>query len=454
MKYLNNMYKLLLFLSLEKLILSFIKLPLFTYHSSPPNKTYEDSYFKYFSENNIYTYLNIGSPSQKIAATLNFNDNKFYIYNNRCELISFFNINESNSYSITPNGNLFTDIYAYTYLVNDTFSLDINKNTNNILTYLFSPLNKDKTEKSLQISPYTCAQIGLKLSNPEDKSYKYNFIIEIKKANLIDDYTFFVEYDKNDEEKGNLIIGIKPYEYDNKKYKYIQLKEIYSDKDSGQYWGIKFDLIYSKKIEGNDTEYTNCSFSELNAGLDHNLNVIYATEEYRDFIEKYFLKEKIDKKLCQKNYLKNNKINYECNNLEDIKQFPTLYLYRRNLGYTFELDYNDIFTEYNGKYISLIWIDMSSRKNWVLGKPFLKKYFFYFSLEKKIIGFFNQNIKENENESNDKFKNFLYISLILLLLIIIGVLGYFMAKVIYKYRNSRQKGDELIDEDEDEDINE
>ena len=92
---------------------------------------------------------------------------------------------------------------------------------------------------------------------------------------------------------------------------------------------------------------------------------------------------------------------------------------------------------------------MSSRKNWVLGKPFLKKYFFYFSLEKKIIGFFNQNIKENENESNDKFKNFLYISLILLLLIIIGVLGYFMAKVIYKYRNSRQKGDELIDEDED-----
>ena len=97
MKSLNNMYKLLLFFSLEKLILSFIKLPLFTYHSSPPNKTYDDSYFKYFSENNIYTYLNIGSPSQKIAATLNFNDYKFYIYNNRCELISFFNINESNS---------------------------------------------------------------------------------------------------------------------------------------------------------------------------------------------------------------------------------------------------------------------------------------------------------------------------------------------------------------------
>ena len=439
-------YKLFLLLSLQNLIISYIKLPIFTYHSPYPNKTTELAYVKYFSENNIYTYLNIGNPSQKIVAKLNFNDYSFYMYYNKCEIFSYFNINESNSYTITPNGYLLTDVYVYTYLVNDSFFFSENEKNNPYnLTYLFSPMNKDSYEMKLQKLPYTCAQIGLKLSYSELKSYNYNFIIELKKLELIENYTIFIEYNEKNEEEGNIVFGAEAYKY-SKKYKYSQLKEIYSVLTHDLYWQIKFDLINFKILDKNQTNYTYYNLSDTEAGLDHNLNVILATYEYYEFIEKSFFKQKIKDNLCKMNRLENNYYNYECSNFEDIKEFPTLYFFHRNLEYTFELNYTDLFTEYEGKYISLIWIDMSYRKYWKLGKPFLKKYFFTFNLEKKIIGFYDPSIKAQENDKSNKL-NYVYIPIIIILIIIMGVIGYFLAKAIYKNKiNRRKKADELIDE--------
>ena len=337
MRYLNIFFE-ILFLTSQKLILSsFIKLPIYTYHSSPPNKTTEEAYVTYFSKNNIYTYIKTGLPPQKIVAKLNFDEFPFFIYYNKCEIFSNFNLNESNSYNMIPNGFLLTDVYVYTFLVNDTFYLSDNEKENNTynLTYLFSTMNNGSYEMKLPKLPYTCAEIGLKLSYPDLKSYNYNFILELKQKNYIKDYIFFFEYNNSNDEEGNLIIGEEPYEYNSDKYKLIQLREINSVLiQTNLYWQLRFNSIYFKKIENNtnnETEIKYYNFTDNDAGLDYSLNIISATYEYREFIEKTFFKEKIKQNLCKMNYLHDNFINYECLYLKDIQEFPTLYFFNRNL---------------------------------------------------------------------------------------------------------------------------
>lgn len=433
----NIFFNILLYLSLQQEILSYIKLNIFTYHSNPPNKTTELEYVKYFSENNLYTYLKVGTPPQEIVATLNFNDYPFFIYYNKCEIYSNFDLEKSSTYKKRPHQYLLTDVYVYTHLVNDYYYFNDKKY---FLSYLFSPMNNGTSEQKLKKLPYTCAQIGLKLSFPDLKSYNYNFIRELKLSDAIKEYVFFVEYDaeKNFEE-GNLIIGIEPYEYNNKKYKYIQLKEInavHIKRDL--YWELRFNSIYFDIKGENEKENKTIYLKEIDGGLENNLNVILATYEFMEVIEKNFYNEKIKKNLCHKNYLKNNYINYDCSFLEDIQEFPTIYFVNRNLGFIFELNYKDIFIEYNRRYASLLWIDMSVRDSWKLGKPFLKKYFFSFNVDKKIIGFYNPTINDIDdnikvyNQSNNYY--IFAIGIIILLIIISGICYFFAKKIYYKER--------------------
>ena len=437
----------LLCISLPNLILSYLKFPLYTYHTIPPNKTTDIEYINYFLYNKLYTYLNIGTPPQKMVATINFVNCPFYIYYNRCEISSNFDINQSSTYIETPHQSLLTDIYVYTYLVNDFFYFDKDEKYN--LTYLFSPLNKSASERSYQIYPYTCADIGLRLSSPDLKSYNYNFIRELKKSNAIKDYVFFIEYDENNNDKGNLIIGDEAYEYNNKKYKYEQLKEIYAiyvKRDL--YWDLNFNSIYFQVKDNQELKTINLEVKD--SGLNHNLNIISATYEFYEVIEKEFFNEKIKNNTCKRNILKTNYYNYDCNSIEDVKEFPTLYFTHRNLGYTFELNYKDVFVEYNGRFMCLIWINMGERESWELGKPFLKKYFFTFNIDKKIIGFYNLDKKDNDKDEK-KINPIFYIVLVIVIIILISSFSwscYLFAKFIYlKRKKNRYKklAKELLD---------
>ena len=167
-----------------------------------------------------------------------------------------------------------------------------------------------------------------------------------------------------------------------------------------------------------------------------------APVEYMYLIEADFFK----KNNCTRNILEKNFYNYHCNSLEDIKAFPTIYLNHRSLGHTFEITYKDAFREYNGQYRCLIWFDMQYRHNWVMGKPFLKKYFFSYNVDKKNIAFYGIINKEGEEEEsgNDKSENvqkmeIIYITVIVILLIIIGVLSFLVAKNYYHNKRNNKK---------------
>ena len=442
----EKIFLILFYASLFNFILSYIKFPLYTYHTIPPNKTTDIEYINYFLYNNIYTHLNIGSPPQKIVAKISFNNCPFYIYYNRCEIFSNFEIKQSNTYIETPFQQLLTDIYVYTYSVNDFFYFDKNERYN--LTYLFSPMNKSESEKSYKIYPYTCAQIGLRLSSPELKSYNYNFIRELKKSNAVNDYVFFIEYDENSD-KGNLIIGNEPYEYNNKKYKYEQLKEvnaIHIKRDL--YWDLKFNSIYFQVKDNHELKTINLKV--IDTGLNHDLNIISATYEFYEIIEKEFFKERIKNNLCRRNILKENYYNYDCSSMEEVKEFPTLFFIHRSLGYTFEINYKDVFVEYNGRFMCLIWINMRERESWQLGKPFLKKYFFTFNIDKKIIGFYNLEKNDNDydyDKNNKKIKTKIYVYIIMTI-ILLGVfcwLCYLFAKSIY-FKRKKLKNKNITSE--------
>ena len=127
---------------------------------------------------------------------------------------------------------------------------------------------------------------------------------------------------------------------------------------------------------------------------------------------------------------------FYCYNKNDIEQFPSLNLYLQQFLFTFNLDYNDLFQEKNGKYFFKIIFDKNNKMQWKLGKPFLKKYTLYYDYDAKTVGFYNQDLP-----GNNRRKRILNIFLNIFYVIIIGVFGYvgfFYGKKFYdKVRKKR-----------------
>ena len=433
------------FLLSKSKILSYINLPIYTFHTTLPKQeeTLKLPYYNYFHDNNIYTLIDIGLPSQKVVAKLNFDDYPFFIYYNRCNIFSSFDLNISTTFNKIPFQHLLTNIYTYTYLVDDYLKLSGLETYK--MTYLFSPVNNGTSEQQIEKLPYTCAEIGLKMPRPDSRQYKYNFIRELKSLNAINDYYFFIEYNKDNDDEGKLIIGSQPFEYNPDKYQFSQLTEINTVQTSYElYWQLKFYEIYFNLKQGINT--TKINLSILDGGLNHNLNIIIAPYEFLDIIEREFF----EKKNCKRNRLEKNYNNFDCASKEDIEDFPTIYFNHREFGYTFEISPKDIFIEYNGRYICQIWFDMSSRNNWRFGKPFLKKYFFSYNVDKKLIGFYNMEHKIIPAKNEDS--NIFYFMIILLLLMIVVVLSYYLTKKFCKEKLIQKKA-QLMELSEDIGVN-
>ena len=118
-----------------------------------------------------------------MVAKLNFDDYIFFIYYNRCNIESNFDLNVSITFKKTIFQRLMTDVYVLTYLVEDSFYFE-NKETFK-MTYLFSPMDNDKSERQIVRAPYTCVDIGLQMGKPDSKIFNYNFIKDMKTLNII-----------------------------------------------------------------------------------------------------------------------------------------------------------------------------------------------------------------------------------------------------------------------------
>ena len=366
------------------------------------------NYFDYLEKNDIFIILEIGTPPQEIPIFFDFESYPFYISN--LFLNGTYNENRSSTFKYKGSkkeSNFYGEIISQGYEVMDKIKLLDIKNKNieiNDFNYILpTKLNKNKDIN------FKTSIIGLKI---QEAIYlqKNGFIHQLKQNNIIDSYSWTIKYINDNE--GEIIIGGYPHEYDNnydeKDFKNTKAEIRYSTIN----WDLLFDSIISKNIE----------MENRHVELDINLGFVRGINSYQKFLDEQFFNLK---KNCKK--LNNTKyFYYTCDGKEKISDFPTLTLNHKELNYTFELNYKDLFILKDNIYYCLIIFDNSNKMvNWRMGKPFFKKYQLSFESDRKLIVFYIRK----------KRINILWIIIIFLIIVIIVLI----ILMIRKYLNMPRK---------------
>ena len=152
----------------------------------------------------------------------------------------------------------------------------------------------------------------------------------------------------------------------------------------------------------------------------------------------FYFQKLIDKKMCFENFVKNNNNTYYyiCDKNINIKDFPSLNFYNHEMNIFFNLTYNDLFIEKNNQIYFLIVFSKIEKRDWVLGRTFMKKYQFIYDLNRKLFGFYT-----NKNNSDS---NIFIIIYIILTIIIIFLLLYLLK--IFKNKKKLLYAEELTED--------
>jgi hypothetical protein len=224
--------------------------------------------------------------------------------------------------------------------------------------------------------------------------------------------------------------------------------------------------------------------------LNYNNGFITATKEYWDYIKKNFFGEFLKENICKEELIKfsldndviksyyviicdKTKMNDRQKN-DLINNFPTLKFFIFDFNYNFEITKDDVFTEVNNiLYFMIIYqrdlFNSPELVYWDLGLPFLIKYQFVHSYEKKMIGFYlpeseeekgkgketdeKKEEKESKNEENSDNKKDIIENKEenknLIIYIIVGVIAGVLLLIAafclgkYMYQERKRKANEL-----------
>ena len=407
----------------------------------------EDIIYKGLQYNKIITEISIGTEPQIIPMIIDLHYYDFFIAGetekvNHKDTIKF---NQSNSMTFTKTEK-FSEYggrgFTLGYKASDYFYLN-NHQKYNISFILASDPNDGIS-----------GLIGLKLSEAEDKEIlEYNFIKQLKKANAIKDFYFTVKY--INDTYGNIIIGDLPENYD-EKFKNIEYKDTYIvNPNSPSSWNIQFDSIYTKF--SNDNEKNDLGTFIVYFRIE--LGITIGSEEYRKELLNNFMYENINKGICIEQFSAYY-YTYYCNSTVDFSKMKNLYFYNKELNYSFEFTYKDLFfyNELDDKYYFLIEFEKNTGRNrWLIGEFFFKKYQLIFNQEKKKIGIYTGRKLINDSEEDIKMswldKNKWYLLLMIFLIILLIALAILIYYIIKKKPRRKIKANELTDEDYDYTIN-
>ena len=188
----------------------------------------------------------------------------------------------------------------------------------------------------------------------------YSFVYQLKLKGIINDYIYSIIYENNNDyfsgniKLGTIFIGEYSYSHNEKISKDEEIK-IYSASTS--HWSFIADeikFIYNKK------EYVE---NHVEVNFDFFSKFIKGTKKYNEKIKEVFFDELLNKNLCDKKEVTENKgINkyeiYSCNNTnyvqEKIKEFPTLNLTIKSDNIFFSLTYYDLFKHFNDRLYFII----------------------------------------------------------------------------------------------------
>ena len=327
--------------------------------------------FKSLFSNNLISQIEIGYPKQKINIYLSSKDYEFYIEENLTNE-SYYNYNNSTFSKKKSNEMEFFDSPYYSgFYMQDIFTF---KNTNNSEI----AINNFSFILSNNLIGKGYSTIGLNYYNPSD-DYNINFLKQLKEKKVISNYTWNLKYLDNN--NGIITFGSFPHMYNNLFLKENLRFTSNSFNENNLDWNIFFDKI----IFNNNKEqiiFKGSSICELNLVRD----LIKAPFEYKFIFIKYIFNQS----KCEEVNVSTN-IFYICDKKTKIYKLPSIQFKSRDLNFTFEMTYKDLFKEINGKLFFLIYfnkLDKNQFRFWILGKPFIKKYQFIFEQEKRLVGFY------------------------------------------------------------------
>ena len=427
------------------------------------NSEYSPEIFVNNIYSNYYGILNVGYPPQKTEVQFSRDYFGLSMKENICLTSNYFNKNKSITLLQTRSHDI--DIYskriitAYESIEFPVYNTSL-KTLSNIedSSFLFI-YRKDTNDTKLEefLDKYNpgkaCLIFGLKLTCSREDFICRTFPEILKKKHLAQSENYHFIYYSDNEKNFNggydaaILIGENPHEYNKDKYKeknYVKTKALEMIKDLG--WIIEFTNYYflkdGTKISLNLTNFNN----KIKGWFWFDLNFIIGTQDYLNSIKKNYFNN-YSKKCMSEKFQKRYTVIW-CDKDFDTKDFPTLYFQNSEYNYIFELTNKDLFEIRGDKKYFLIVFDSLSNYPWKLGKIFLKKYFFNFETDSKQIGFYN-NLINDDPDNSDKYNSGFKIWLWFLwsgLIIIVGFGGFFIGNNIRK-KNRKKRANELDDED-------
>ena len=385
-------------------------------------KSFNGDLYSYLFLNEYETIISIGTPIQKIQAYIN--PKKHHLIISGTKLNGQFNEDKSRTYE---QKGIFEEFFNNKpiksgFISNETFSLNTHNGkiiqAEKISFILATGINKNEKINS--------AQIGLGLYD-SSLVQNQNLIHQLKIRNYINSYSYFFQFDNYD--KGKIIIGEKPHEYNNS----------YSNKIFNYLKVDSYDNIYHLNFENvsicNDNIINKNIYAEFNfsfGGFITNLNT-------KKIFENLFFSKYIEKSLCKKEKKQQFWI-YYCEYNVNITEFKTINFFHSELNYTFEFNYKDLFIQYNEKYYFMIMFSEEYYIPWILGQIFFQKYQIILDQNKRILGIYINNPK---SKNNKYFISWIIIFILLFLIIFLGILLHRKKQLMPK----RIKANELLDED-------
>ena len=433
------------------------------------NSNYPDEYEKFFYDNlynMIYSEIPIGPNKEKYIMEIKTNIYGLSVINHNCEIPPIDNLNSS-SYDSNFGGSsilkpiaIYIPIYEehYAAILENIIYFKTNEGEKNTkINFVFSPRNDSIYAPYYMVKPYTCFRLGFELfyeikDIESHTDIAMDLIFQFKRADIISSYNWFIEYDPENKDKGKLIMGVSPQQYNSKKYNEENSKKVNSiiRDDKTFFWDIQVNEIFFKN--GTDLILDKEVNLYLKCSLEPSLGVIFGTKGYKNYFEENFFNDLKKQDLCYRSnpLILNTYITYYCK--RETKQylkdnFAPIIFQHRYLNKSFELNYEDVFQE-KGDYIYfLVFFDRYGGDFWRFGKPFLYKYFFSYDYEGRAIYYYN--IEDDNSTAKEDKKGDISFGLIMLIIILIAIfacLGFFVGKYIYSSKK-RKKGTELNDQD-------
>lgn len=434
-------------------------------------ENYTTLFINNYLEYKIITEIKIGTPPKIIPFFINSNIKICRIRNEKAINNLDFNIYDkyipSESYTfknITELLKLEPLNFFYYSLINDTIILyrdnKCNKKIeiNNIQLFLENLNYNENNNKSIKDDynySYNFGEIGFSFSKSTDN--KSNLLMELKDLNIINSLIITIEYISNQE--GLIYIGEYPHIYNSNKFKedIFMTAYAYPIQSSTSQLKLRMNRLYI--FDKNNNEYID--FENNIIFLNFGLGIILCTEEYFNKIIELFFNKYINLNICKINIEKKGHNDYHVISCEKnkefiIEEFPSLFLFKEEFRYIFELDYKDLFEEVNNVYYFQIVYFPFSCSNFEFGKPFLKKYQLSYNQDSNTIHYYNEmlNKENNENNKDNKGNNSennnnisLYILIIIIMIFLIVVLIIFSFCIYKKFYSKRKlRTNELNDE--------